>query len=340
MNRLSIPPVSEQPILAVEIGGSKLQLFLGTGDGTILERQRLHVRKDQGGEGIRAAIAAALPELLSKWQPKAIGIGYGGPVDWREGRVVKSYHIDGWTDFPLAEWLTNLSRLPVFVENDGNVAALGEAWLGAGRGCDPVFYVTNGSGVGGGLVSEGRIFHGITPGEAEIGHLVLDPDGTTPEDWCSGWSLNRRILREISAQPQCYLAELVAASAGNEARHLGPALEAGDELASRIVGEAAQRLALALSHVVHLFHPEIIVLGGGVSLIGEAWRGAVANHLRSYVMDAFQPGPSVALASLREDAVPVGALVMTAQRAFSQHQAQAAQDRQIVLMDLRTAQST
>jgi glucokinase len=329
MNRLSIPPVSEQPILAIEIGGSKLQLFLGMGDGTILERHRLHVRKDQGGEGIRAAIAAALPELLSKWQPKAIGIGYGGPVAWREGRVVKSYHIDGWNDFPLAEWLTDLSGLPAFVENDGNVAALGEALYGAGRGCDPVFYVTNGSGVGGGLVSEGRIFHGITPGEAEIGHLVLDSKGTTPEDCCSGWSMNRHILREISAQPTCRLAELVTASPGSEARHLGPALEAGDALAVRILNEAAQQLALALSHVVHLFHPEIIVLGGGVSLIGEAWRDAVAKHLRGYVMDAFQPGPGVALASLREDAVPVGALVVAAQRSLSQRQPQASPARQI-----------
>ena len=315
MNPLSSRPGSEPPLLAIEIGGTKLQLVLGTGEGTIFERHRLSVAKDLGGEGIRACIATALPDILAKWQPRAIGIGYGGPVDWREGRVVKSYHLPGWNDFPLAEWLAKLSGLPVFVENDGNVAALGEALHGAGRGCDPVFYVTTGSGVGGGLVSEGRIFHGFTPGEAEIGHLVLDRNGSTPEDCCSGWSINRRILNEVAEEPECRLAQLVAASPGNEARHLGPALAAGDALAVRILNDASQQLALALSHVVHLCHPEVIVLGGGVSLIGAAWRDAVANHLRSYVMDAFQPGPRVVLAGLREDAVPVGALIVAAQRA-------------------------
>lgn len=317
MNPPPADSFSESPLLAIEIGGTKLQLVLGTRAGAILERRRFQVEKERGAEGIRECIAAALPDLIAQWKPAAIGVGYGGPVDWRTGRVVKSYHLSGWSDFPLAEWLAGLSGLPVFVENDGNAAALGEALHGAGRGCDPVFYVTTGSGVGGGLVSEGRIFHGFTPGEAEIGHLLLDGNGTTPEDCCSGWSLNRRILQEVSKEPAGLLAQLVASAPGNEARHLGSALAAGDALAARILDEAAQQLALALSHVVHLCHPEVIVLGGGVSLLGEAWRAAVASHLGRYVMDAFQPGPRVALAGLREDTVPVGALAAAAQRSLS-----------------------
>lgn len=316
---MTSPSASEtsSPLLAIEIGGTKLQMVVGTCDGVILERRRFSVDGDRGAEGIRECIASALPELLEQWRPEAVGVGYGGPVNWRTGRIVKSYHLSGWNDFPLAEWLRDLSGLPVFVENDGNVAALGEALHGAGRGCDPVFYVTAGSGVGGGLACERRIFHGFTPGEAEIGHLLLERDGQTPEDCCSGWSLNRRIREEIVAEPESALAKLVASAPGNEARHLGAALAAGDALAARILDVAAQRLALALSHVVHLCHPEVIVLGGGVSLLGEPWRAAVARHLRHFVMDAFQPGPRVALAALREDAVPVGALALAAQRSLS-----------------------
>src|SRR6478752_6027860 len=131
--------------LAIEIGGSKLQLFAGTGAGEIVDRER-------GAEGIRAHIAQALPELIAKWQPAAIGVGYGGPVDWRTGRIWKSYHIAGWSDFPLADWLREQTGLPAFVENDSNLATLGEAICGAGKGMNPVFYTNMGSGVGGGLV--------------------------------------------------------------------------------------------------------------------------------------------------------------------------------------------
>ena len=300
--------------LAIEIGGTKLPIVAGTADGRFFDRRRFDVSAASGAEGIRAELSATLPALIEKHQPRAIGVGYGGPVNWRTGRIIKSYHVSGWHAFPLGEWLADLSKLPVFVENDANVAALGEALIGAGRGCNPVFYVTVGSGVGGGLVCDGRIFHGFTPGEAEIGHLWLDAAGQTPEDCCSGWSLDRRVREAIAAEPQSNLAQRVAAAPGHEARHLGPALAAGDALAARILDEAAQKLALALSHATHLFHPEVIVIGGGVSLIGEPFRALVARHLRHFVMDAFQPGPRVALASLREDTVPAGALAYAAQR--------------------------
>ncbi len=110
-------------LLAIEIGGTKLQLVVGTREGLIVERRRFTVEGERGAEGIRECIAAALPELVKQWTPQAIGVGYGGPVNWRTGRIVKSYHLSGWNDFPLAEWLRDLSGLPVFVENDGNVAA-------------------------------------------------------------------------------------------------------------------------------------------------------------------------------------------------------------------------
>lgn len=318
MVKLAPPhPAKDGCFLAIEIGGTKLQVVAGTAGGRIVDRHRCTVIAAAGAEGIRAELSAALPALIAKHHPRAIGVGYGGPVNWRTGRIVKSYHVAGWQGFSLRDWLAERTKLPVFVENDANVAALGEALLGAGRGCNPVFYVTVGSGVGGGLVCDGRVFHGFTPGEAEIGHLWLDAAGQTPEDCCSGWSLDRRVREAVAAEPQGNLAQRVAAAPGHEARHLGPALAAGDALAARILDEAAQKLALALSHATHLFHPEVIVLGGGVSLLGEPFRALVARHLRHFVMDAFQPGPRVALAALRQDAVPAGALAFAAQRLLS-----------------------
>ena len=227
--------------------------------------------------------------------------------------IAKSYHIAGWSDFPLAEWLTSLTQLPAFVENDANVAALGEALHGAGVGYDPVFWVNIGSGVGGGLVVNGRLYHGAVPGEIEIGHIRLDRDGTTVEDVCSGWNIDRLILEEVAKYPDSTLAKLVAASSpGCEARHLGAAITEGDSLAHAILGGKLSYLAFALSHVVHLLHPQIIVVGGGLSLIGEPVRASLEKTLPHFIMDAFLPGPKIALAALREDAVPVGALALAA----------------------------
>ena len=301
--------------LAIEIGGSKLQLFAGTNDGQILDRRRFPVDRAAGGEGIRRQIAAALPELVAKWQPRAVGIGYGGPVNWRSGKIAKSYHIEGWSDFPLTEWVSGQIGLPAFIDNDANVAALGEAHHGAGKGVNPVFYVNMGSGVGGGLIVDGGIYHGASPGEVEIGHVRLDREGTIVEQRCAGWSVDKRIREDAEAHPDSLLAGLVrSAPAGCEARHLREALTERDPRAEAILGETMDWLAFALSHVVQLFHPDIIVVGGGLSLLGEPLRARLADSLPRFVMDAFLPGPRIALAGLGEDAVPVGALTLAAKR--------------------------
>jgi len=296
--------------LGIEIGGTKLQLVVGDESATILERRRLRVDASQGGDGIRLQIRSALPELLASAEPQAVVVGFGGPVDWRTGKICCSHQVKGWADFELGDWLRSLTGLTVFVENDANTATLGEALHGAGVGFDPVFYVTLGSGVGGGLVVDGRIYHGARPGEAEIGHVRLDRQGTIVESRCSGWAVDAKIRQLSAVAPESLLCRLAGGSVGGEARHLAPALEAGDRAAQQILQETAEDLALGLSHVVHLFHPAVIVLGGGLALVGEPLRRAVEQANRQFLMDAFAPGPRIVLAALGEDAVPVGALAL------------------------------
>ena len=295
--------------LAIEIGGTKLQVCAGSPDGTIVGRTRFAVDREAGGEGIRAQIASALPDLIAKWSPRAIGVGYGGPVDWKTGRIKCSHHIEGWNDFPLREWLAGHTGLPVFVENDANVAALGEALHGAGRGANPVFWVNAGSGVGGGLVADGRLYHGALPGEMEIGHIRLERDGMIVEDRCSGWAVDRAVRDAVEKEPLSVLGKL-AVNSKPDARILTPAIAAGCPVADRILTHAAHELAFALSHVAQLLHPEVIVVGGGLSLLGEPLRARLAAALPRWVMRAFAPGPRVALAGLGEDSVPVGALAL------------------------------
>ncbi|HEY3900634.1 MAG TPA: ROK family protein [Chthoniobacter sp.] len=300
--------------VAIEIGGTKLQLCAGTADGNILDRRRFLVDRDRGAEGIREQIAKAVPELIAKWQPAAIGVGYGGPVEWRTGRIWRSYHIAGWSDFPMGEWLHEQTGLPSFVENDSNLATLGEAICGAGKGMNPVFYTNMGSGVGGGLAVDGHIYHGAPPGEMEIGHLRIHGPDRILEDDCAGWSLDRAIRAAVEKAPDSKLGQLVKADPGAEARHLAAAIAAGDPLAESLLATQAGHFAHALGLVVQLLHPQVIVIGGGVSLLGEPLRAAVAERLPKFIMDVFHPGPMVRLAGLREDSVPVGALLMAADR--------------------------
>lgn len=349
--------------IGIEIGGTKLQLVSGSADGTIRARRRFTVDHARGGEGIREQIAGALPELVCTTKPRALGVGFGGPVDSTTGKICCSHQIEGWSEFELGAWLKSLTGLPVAVDNDANVAALGEALCGAGKSFNPVFYVTLGSGVGGGLVEDGRVYHGAKPGEAEIGHVRLDRNGTIVESRCSGWAVDKKIRERAAAAPDSVLAKLIGeapfafskASAspatphpasghplpssdegrgqgegsrsarvvhtdpgatstptGGEARFLAAALQQGDSLAQAILEEVAEDLAFGLSQVTHLFHPEAIILGGGLSLVGEPLRAAVQTALGGFVMEVFLPGPRVLLAGLGEDAVPVGALKLAA----------------------------
>lgn len=294
--------------LGIEIGGSKLQLFAGDESAQIIERCRLNVDPERSGEGIRAQIQQHLPALLKAYDVVATAVGFGGPVDRRAGRIARSHQIEGWSDFELQRWLADLTGKPVLVDNDANMGALGEALHGAGKGFNPVFYVTLGSGVGGGLVADGAIYHGAAPGESEIGHVRLDREGTIVENRCSGWAVDRKIRALTKSGVRSRLCDLVGSSEGAEARFLLEALAAKDAEAERILRETAEDLAFGLSHVIHLFHPEVIVVGGGLALVGEPLRAAISEALPKLVMNVFGHGAEVRLAGLGEDSVPVGCL--------------------------------
>jgi glucokinase len=301
--------------LGIEIGGTKLQLVIGDGQGTIAERFRFAVEREKGAEAIRKRIAETVATVCGSNAMAAIGVGFGGPVNWKTGQICCSHHVKGWSDFPIGQWLQDMAGVPVAVDNDANVASLAEASCGAGRGKNPVFYVTLGSGVGGGLVANGEIYHGAHPGEGEIGHVRLSRSGLIIESRCSGWAVDAKVRAAIKDHPQSELALCAAGMTANQAKALVPALAKGDPIARKILEDTAADLAFGLSHASHLFHPEVIVLGGGLSLIGEPLRDAVQTPLRRWIMKAHAPGPEVLLAQLGEDVVPVGALILAGKTA-------------------------
>jgi len=303
-----MPSATKSLFIGVEIGGTKLQMLAADSSLNIQRRWRASVDRAAGAPAIRRRLAEGLREISAGQTPTAVGIGFGGPIDWRTGRIDRSHQIEGWTGFDLAGSFRELSGARVVVENDANAASLGEALSGAGVGQSPVFFITLGSGVGGGLVVDGEIYHGAPPGEAEFGHIRLDRSGATVESRCSGWAIDARIRALRTTRPQSILASLLPEEPGGEARHLPAALARNDPAAVEILAELSGDLAFALSHVAHLFHPRVIILGGGLANLGEVLRQSVADRLPPLLMRAFLPGPTIALPRLGEDAVPIGAL--------------------------------
>ncbi len=300
--------MSEQNFIGIEIGGTKLQLVCADASLAIDEHLSLEVNKKNGARGIQQQIEEGIQKIKGDKKLSAVGVGFGGPVNYKTGKISVSHQIAGWEDFNLQQWLRDLTGVPIFIDNDANVAALGEAVHGAGTAYDIVFYMTIGSGIGGGMVLNKKIYHGAYPGEVEVGHLRLNKQGDTLESMCSGWAVDEKIRRAIAAQPQGVLAKLVGNALKGEARFLQAAVEKGDDTAKKILHETAGNMAFALSHVVHLFHPEIIIIGGGLSLLGKCLSNEIASLLPNYMMKSFLPAPGIKIASLGKNVVPVGAL--------------------------------
>lgn len=310
--------------LGIEIGGTKLQLGLGPGDGTISALWRGAVVASAGGEGIRRQITAALPELLSRASTnraalRGAGIGFGGPTDDRTQTVITSHQIAGWDDFPLAEWVSQLSGVPAVLCNDADTAGLAEALFGAGKGLSPIFYITVGTGVGGGLVIDGKIYRGVGRGAAEIGHLRLrhpsqvdNPDFSPLEAFASGDGIALQ-ARGISKSSL----ELILKHSQDgrvNARAVAAAAREGDPSALRLLGDARQALAEGICDVIALLCPRRIVIGGGISLMGDdLFFAPVRKLVAARVFRPFSGLTDIVPAALGEEMVVHGALALARQ---------------------------
>src|SRR5690606_17806260 len=159
--------------------------------------------------------------------------------------------------------------------------------------------------------------HGAKNSEQEFGHIRLDKSGRTVEQACAGWAVDEKIRKHAHEYPDSLLAELTRGLTRGEARVLLQALERDDSAARDILAVTTDDLSFGLSHVVHLMNPQTIILGGGLSLIGEPLRARIAQKLPSYLMDVLRPGPRIQLSALKEDAVPVGALALAINKIIS-----------------------
>lgn len=311
--------IVEQYIYGVDLGGTTVKMGLFDKEGTILEKWEIVTRKENAGEMILPDIAAS---ILSKNEEKkitseniiGIGIGVPGPIT-ADGRVLKCANL-GWGVFSVADKLSELTGVAkVRVGNDANVAALGEQWKGGGRGFDSIVMVTLGTGVGGGVILDGKILTGSNGAAGEIGHLTVNTEETRAcgcgkkgclEQYSSASGLMRIAREKLEESDRESSLRQYETVTGLE---IFKEYRNGDAIATETVETFAYYLGIGLSHVAAVVDPEAFVIGGGVSKNGPLVAEIIKKEYEKNVMFALK-NKEFRLAELGNDAGMYGAVRM------------------------------
>ena len=317
---------SPQLLLALDYGGTKhAAALLRVGERAWAAHAR--VQSPPGADAaydmatmrrMTHGLLAQVPGRLS-----AIGVSFGGPVDAARGLVRLSHHVPGWEEIPLAEQLRAELGAPAAVDNDANVAALGEWRFGAGQGAESLLYVTISTGIGGGWVLGGRIWGGADGMAGEIGHMIVRPGGAAcacgrrgcAEAEASGWAIAAKARDRLSDERRKTKDEgerLLTLAGGRAeavtAQMVAQAAAEGDALAQAILDEAARALGAGLGTAISLLNPERVVLGGGVTKSGARWWRTVREEARATAFA--QSRAEIVPAFLGDDAPLWGAIAL------------------------------
>ena len=287
----------ESIVIGVDVGGTKIAAGLVDRAGKILHQNRIPMVSQDGAASGMAAVISAIDSVSAKTSRDAalglisgIGICSPGPLDPDAGIVINPPNLPCWRNFPLAAEVSQIYRVPVKLDNDANAAALAETLWGAGRGYRNVFFVCIGTGIGTGIVLDGRIYHGRTGAAAEGGHLSIDYRG--PRCGCgkrgcievlaSGPAIARRARAKLAAEPARGSSILDLADGHIDAvtsEMVGQAYAAGDALAASVLQETIELLSLWIGNIVDLLEPEVMIVGGGVATMLRPFFDEIRNRL-------------------------------------------------------------
>jgi glucokinase len=277
-----MPGNKQQSVLAVDLGGTKTIVAAVLPSGKIVSRKYYLTLADEGARAVLNRLSSAINRSIARAGLKnteltGIGIAVAGILDTRKGIVTTSPNLPGWHNVQLRDVIAARSGLVTYLINDASAAALGEHRFGAGRGFDNMLYLTVSTGIGGGIIINGELYSGADGCAGELGHITIEANG--PQCHCgnfgclealaSGWAIAREAVTRINHGDSSSIAELVNGRLENvTAETVATAARGGDGLACEIVAKAANYLGIGLANLVNIFNPELIVIGGGLSKMG------------------------------------------------------------------------
>ncbi|MGE5587081.1 MAG: ROK family protein [Clostridia bacterium] len=316
-------------VVGVDLGGTKVATAVARSDAAIVSRVTKQTEPERGLDAVVATIIDSVREAVEEAGAKlddvaGVGVGSPGPLNPETGTVIFAPNL-GWHDVPLVALMEQALNVPVHIENDANLAALGEARYGAGRGSKNMIYITVSTGIGGGLILGGEIYSGSSFAAGEVGHMTITDEDGSPQCGCgnygclealaSGPAIARMARELIRHGEETMILDLVR---GNvelvTSEVVGRAALAGDAAAIAILGKAADYLGIGIANLVNILNPDTVVIGGGVSKVGEILLKPVREVVAERALKPAFEAVKIVRAELGADAGVVGAVCLVLSR--------------------------
>lgn len=317
-------------VIGIDLGGTTAKFAILSGKGEIQTKWSIVTDASEEGSLIVPSIVDSVLHHLDLYGLSAsdfagIGMGSPGVIDRKEGTVIGAYNLNWKTRQPVKRLIEEGTGIPFFLDNDANVAALGEQWLGAGLKEPDVVFITLGTGVGGGIIAEGQLLHGAAGAAGEIGHITVEPDGylcTCGKRGCLETVASAtgvvRMARDFSERfaGDSELKYKIDDGQGIDAKDVFDAAKAGDPFALLVVDKVTYYLGLACGNIGNMLNPSAIILGGGVSKAGDFLLEKVVSHYHAFTFAAVQESTCIRLAQLGNDAGVIGAASLVLREAL------------------------
>ena len=316
------------PVLAIDLGGTKILTALISEKGQMIAREYCLTVAEEGVDSVISRLLSTIGQLLSQGNMNlsrlhGISIAAAGAIDIKAGIITLSPSLPGWHDIPLRSIIGERCKVRTFLINDANAAALGEHCFGAGQGTNNLIYITVSTGIGGGIIIDGKLYSGSSGTAGEVGHMTVDVNGPTCncgnigcwEVLASGTAVAREVIRRISNGEKTSLIEMVEGKLENiTAETVSLAAQDGDSLALAVIAQATDYLGIGMANLVNIFNPEIVIIGGGLAKMGDLLFDPVRQIMKERAFRLSAQAVRIVPAQLGDDAGVFGAAVYAFQQ--------------------------
>jgi glucokinase len=315
--------MNREVLVGIDLGGTNIKVGVFTSHMHLLARDTVPTEAARGHDHVIGRIIKLATDVLARTgnemrKVRAVGIGAPGPANIAEGVVASVPNMPGFENIPIKKILSDKMGVPVAFENDANAACWGEFVAGAGKGVRDMVLVTLGTGIGGGVISNGRLLHGFEDSAAELGHTIIYPGGRLcgcgqrgcVEAYASANSTAKRCIEALQEGRPSSLQGIIEDKGGITSRHIFEYVEAGDELAAEIADGTARALGILCVNLVHTTGPELILFSGGMTAAGDALISRIRRFFDEFIWTSRREHVKIAVAALGEDAGIVGAAAL------------------------------
>ena len=309
--------------VGIDLGGTNIKIGLFDSELKLISKTSVATKVDMGPEVVIDKMAQTAKELLaeaglSMQDVVAVGIGTPGPAKYSEGIIIKSTNMPTFKNVPICRMLNERLGVPVVFDNDANVACWGEYAVGAGKGVKDMVFFTLGTGIGGGIISSGELVHGCDENGAELGHMIIYPDGREcacgqrgcVEAYASADSTARRAREVIEAGAESSLKKVLDEKGQITSKDIYEHLVAGDKLAKEITDGTAKALAITCINMLHTTEPKRIVFAGGMIAAGDVLLNRIKDFFNEHIWTLKKEMVEICFATLGEDAGIIGAAAL------------------------------